>query len=79
MASLKSCSSVEFKIRKIFLNFVFFFEESSGIEDLCEHAIFGMILFTFSVISIQIKIFFTKYSISNLHFMQQNEPIAGSY
>ena len=49
MVSLKSCSSVEIKIKKYFLNFVFF-EELSRIEVLCEHGIFGMILFTFSVI-----------------------------
>ena len=68
MVSLKSSSSVEFKIKKIFLNFVFFFEELSRIEVLCEHGIFGMILFTFSVISLQIKIFSINNSISKLHF-----------
>ena len=59
MVSLKSCSSVEFKIKKIFLNFVFF-EELSRIEFLCEHGIFGMTLFTFSVTFLKIKIFSIK-------------------
>ena len=59
MVLLKSCSSVEFKIKKIFLNFVFF-EELSTLEILCEHGIFGMILFTFSVIFLQIKILSIK-------------------
>ena len=39
MVSLKSWSSVEFKIKKVFLNFVFF-EELSRIEVLCEHVMF---------------------------------------
>ena len=52
MVSLESYSSVEFKIKKIFLNFVFF-KELSRIEVLCEHGIFGMILFTFSIIFLQ--------------------------
>ena len=55
MVSIKS-SSVEFETKKIFLNFIFF-EEISRIEVLCEHGIFGMILFTFSVIFHQFKIF----------------------
>ena len=59
MVSLKSCSSVECKIKKIFFNFVVF-EELSRIEVLCEHGIFGMILFTFSVIFLKIKIFSIK-------------------
>ena len=57
--SLKSCSSVEFKI-KDFFEFRFFFEELSRIEVLCEHWIYGMILFTFTVIFLQIKIFSMK-------------------
>ena len=56
MVSLKSPSSVEFKIKMIFSNF-FFFEQLSRIEVLCEHRMFGMILFIFSVIFLQIKIF----------------------
>ena len=60
VVSLKSCSSVEFKTKKIFLNFVFFFEELSTIEVLCEHGIFGMILFISSVIFLQIKILSKK-------------------
>ena len=39
VASLKSWSSVEFKIKKMFLIFVFF-EELSSIEVLCEQGIF---------------------------------------
>ena len=45
--------------QKDFLNFKFF-EELSRIEVLCEHGIFGMILFTFTVIFLQIKIFSIK-------------------
>ena len=44
MVSLRSCSSVEFKMKIFFSNFVFF-EELSRTEVLCEHGIFGMILF----------------------------------
>ena len=44
---------------KDFLNFVFF-EELSKIEILCEYGIFCMILFTFSVTFLQIKIFSIK-------------------
>ena len=50
---------VEFETRKIILNFAFF-EELSRIEVLCEHVIFDMILFTFSVIFLQIKTIFLK-------------------
>ena len=64
MVSLKSSSSVEFKIKKIFLNFVFF-DELSRIEVLCVQGIFGMILFTFSVIFLQIKIFSIKIVIQS--------------
>ena len=59
VVSLKSCSSVEFKIKKIFW-ISFFFEQLSRIEILCEHGIFGMNLFTFSVIFLQIKLFSIK-------------------
>ena len=45
--------------KKDFLNFVFF-EELSRFKVLCEHGIFGIILFTFSVIFVQIKIFSIK-------------------
>ena len=54
MVSLKNWFGVELKNKKIFLNFVFF-EELTRIENLCEHVI---ILFTFSVIFLQIKTFF---------------------
>ena len=69
MVSLKSTSSVEYGIKKIFLNFIFF-EELSRIEVLFEHGIFGMILFNFSVI-FQIKISIKKTN-SKLHFIPQN-------
>ena len=39
VVSLKSWSSIEFKIKKIFLIF-FFFQELSRIEVLCEHGTF---------------------------------------
>ena len=78
MVSLKSSSSVEFEIKKIFLNFVFFFEKLSRIEALCEHVIFGMILFTFSVIFLQIKSFSVKNIESKLHFTPQKEPVLSS-
>ena len=55
MVSLKSSSSVEFEIKKIFLNLLIF-EELSRFRVLCEHEIFGMILFIFSEIFLQIKI-----------------------
>ena len=64
MASLKSSSNVEFKIKKIFLNF-FFFEELSRIELLCEHGIFGSLLFTFTVIFVRINLFSTKNLVQN--------------
>ena len=67
MVSSKSSSGVEFKIKKIFLKFVSF-KELLGIEVLRVHGIFGMILFTFSVISLQIKIFSIKNSISKSQF-----------
>ena len=47
MVSLKSLSSVEFKIKKIFLVFVFF-EELSRIEVLCEQGTFDHFQFDFS-------------------------------
>ena len=56
VVSLKSSFSVNFEIKKIFFIFVFF-EELSRIEILCEHRIFGMILFTFSVTFLKIIIF----------------------
>ena len=43
MVSLKSSSSVEFEIKKIFLNLLLF-EELSRIEFLCEHVIFCSLL-----------------------------------
>ena len=39
MVSLQNSSSVEFEIKKSFLNFVFF-EELSRVEILCEREIF---------------------------------------
>ena len=46
VVSLKSSSSVELGIKKIFLILFFFFEELSRFKVLYEHVIFGMILFT---------------------------------
>ena len=63
MVSLKSSCSVEFGIKKIFFNFLFF--ELSRFDVLCEHMIFGMILFTLRRIFIQIKIFSVKIVIQN--------------
>ena len=74
MASLKSSSSLEFKIKTIFLNFVFF-EVLSRIEVLCEHVIFGMISFNFSLIFLQIMILSLEIFHSKLHFTPQNETI----
>ena len=64
MISLKSSSSVEFEIKKIFLNFVFF-EELSRFNVSCEHWIFGSLLFTFTVIFVRINVFSTKNLIQN--------------
>ena len=72
VVSLKSSSSAEFETKKIFLKFVFFFEELSRIEVFCEHLIFDMILFIFSVI-FQFKIFIIKNIDSKLHFTPQNQ------
>ena len=55
MVSLKSPYRVEFEVN-FFLNFVFF-QELSRTKLLFEHMIFGMILVSFSVIIVQIKIF----------------------
>ena len=52
----KSSSSVQFEIKKIFLNFVCF-EELSRFKVSCEHEIFGSLLFTFSLIFVRINIF----------------------
>ena len=71
MVSLKSSSSVEFKIKKIFLKFVFF-EELSRIEVLCENGIISMILVTFSVTFLQNKIFINKNINSKIDFKPQN-------
>ena len=59
VVSLKSTSSGEFKTKKFFFEFRFF-EELLRIEILCEHGIFGMNLFPFSVIFLQIKILSIK-------------------
>ena len=64
VVSLKSSFSLEFEIKKIFLNFVFF-EGLLRIEVLSEHVIFGMISFTFSVIFLQIMIFSLNFFIQN--------------
>ena len=64
MVSLKSSSSVEFKIQNIFLNFVFF-EKLSSLKILCEHRTSGMTLFTFGIIFDQIKIFSVKLLIQD--------------
>ena len=45
--------------------FEFFFKELSRIEVLCEHGVFGINLFTFTVIFLQILIFFIKTLIQN--------------
>ena len=52
-----------------------FFEEILRIEVLCERGIIGMILFTFSVTFLQIKIFSLKIVFQNFYFMPQNETI----
>ena len=64
MISLKSSSSVEFEIKNIFLNFVFF-EELSRFKVSFEHWIFGSLLFTFTVIFVRINVFSTKNLIQN--------------
>ena len=64
MVSLKSSSSVEFEIKKIFFNFVFF-EELSRFKVSCEHFIFGSLVFTFTVIFVRINVFSTKNLIQN--------------
>ena len=64
MVSLKSSSSVEFEIKKIFLNFGFF-EELSRFKVSCEHWIFGSLLFTFTVFFVRINVFSTKNLIQN--------------
>ena len=64
VVSLKRSSSVESEIKNIFLNFVLF-EELTRFEILREHGIFVMILFTFSVIFLQITIFSKKKVIQN--------------
>ena len=48
------------------------------IEIFCEHVIFGMIAFTFSVIFLQIKTFSLKIFHSNLHFTPQKESVSYS-
>ena len=64
VVSLKSSSIVEFEIKKIFLNFVFF-EELSRFKVSCEHWIFGLLLFTFTVIFVRINVFSSKNLIQN--------------
>ena len=76
MASLISSSRGEFKIKKIFLNFIFF--ELSRIEVMCEHGIFGSLLFTFTVIFVRINIFFYEKFNSKLDFTPLNKSIFGS-
>ena len=78
MVSLKISSSLDFEIKKSFLSFVFF-EELSRIEVLCEHVIFGMISFTFSVIFLQSMIFSLKIFHSKKNFTPQKESFMYSY
>ena len=56
MVSLKSSSSVEFEITKISLIFVFF-KEVSRFKVSCEDWIFGSLLFTFTVIFVELTFF----------------------
>ena len=58
LVSLKSSSSVELEIQ-IFLNFVFFSRSYRGLK-FCVNTIFGMILFTFRGLFVQIKNFLQK-------------------
>ena len=64
MVSLKSSSSVEFELKKIFLKFVFF-EELLRFKVSCEHWIFGSLLSTFTVIFVRINVFSKKNLIQN--------------
>ena len=67
MVSLKSWSSVEFKIKKMF----FLSGGLPRIENLCEHGIFVH----FNVIFLQIKILSIKNSISNLISCQKMKQL----
>ena len=60
--------------KDFFFKFRFIFEELSRFEVLCEHGISGMIIFNFSVIYVQFKIFSIKNK-SKLHLTLQNESI----
>ena len=71
LVSLKGSPIVEFETEKIFFWILLFFEEISRIEVLCEHGIFGMTLFTFSVTFHQIKIFFIKILIQTCSSCQK--------
>ena len=77
VVSLKSASSVQFKIKKIFLIFVFF-EDLSRFK-VCEHAIFAWFCLTFSKIFVQIKalLLFQNYISHNKlkQFRVANRPI----
>ena len=67
MVSYKSSSSVEFEIKKMFLDFAFF-EELSKFIVSCEHGIFGSIF-------VRINIFSVKKLNSKLPFTLQNASI----
>ena len=62
---------------KRFFNLIFF-EESSRSKLLREQVIFGIILFTFRGIYVQIKIFPKKKIDSKLQFQLQNQSILSS-
>ena len=64
MVLLKSSSSVEIEIKKIFLKFDFS-EELSWFKILCEHPTFGQFCSLFSLIFVQMKIFSTEISIQD--------------
>ena len=54
VVSLKSSTNIEIEIKKNFLSFGFFLRSYRGLQF---NVIFGMILFTFNVIFVHIKIF----------------------
>ena len=62
VVSIKNLSSVEFKINFFRISF---FKDLSRFKILCEQEIFGLILFTFRVIFVQIKIFSIEKVIQN--------------
>ena len=56
---------VQHRIQKLKSNNFLFFKKLSRIKVLCERGIFSMILLTFSVISVPIKIFSVKKLMQN--------------